>query len=205
MSTTAIAFVADADQARVALTSIRRQLLERLREPGSAVRLAEELGIARQKIGYHLRALEGAGLIRLVEERPRRGFTERIFVACADAFVMDPSMMGAPDPAAIDAQDRFASDHLVRTAAAVVRDVARMREAAEEQGTRLLTLTVEAELAFATPGDFDCFTEELSQAVAALARRYKTSNKPNNKKGRRYRLLAAAHPAVHTKATPAVH
>jgi DNA-binding transcriptional ArsR family regulator len=196
-----MAFVSDADKARVGLTSIRRRMLERLREPGSAVRLAEDLGISRQKIGYHLRALEGAGLIRLVEERPRRGFTERIFVACADAFVIDPAMMGAPPPSATDAQDRFASDHLVRTAAAVVRDVARMREAAHEQGTRLLTLTVETEVAFATPADFDRFTEELSEAVAVLARRYTTSSK----KVRRYRLLAAAHPAVHGKPTRTAH
>lgn len=202
MSDAALALVSDAEQARIALTPLRRQLLERLREPGSAASLAGELGIARQKLGYHLRALEQAGLIRLVEERPRRGFLERVLVACADAFVLDPALIDpASDPGAaaaaeqraVAAQDRFASDHLVRTAARVVRDVARMREAADREGARLLTLTVEAELSFATPAELDQFTEQLSEAVAALARRYAAPG------GRRYRMVAGAHPAVGTR------
>lgn len=199
MSDAAIALVSDSAQARAALSPIRRQLLEHLRKPGSAASLALELGVARQKLGYHLRALEAAGLVRLVEERQRRGCTERVLVACADAFVLDPSMMGAPRPAAIDAQDRFASDHLVRTAASVVREVARMRTAADEAGKRLLTLTLEADLGFASPEDFDRFTTALTDAVAELARRFAP-----RRGARRFRLLAAAHPAVASKAAPAL-
>ena len=194
MSTSPIGLVSDASQARVALTPIRRQLLERLRVPGSAASLAVELGVARQKLGYHLRALEDAGLVRLVEKRPRRGFTERVLVASAAAFVLDPSLMGEPGPRAADAQDRFASEHLVRTAAAVVRDVARMREAADREGKRLLTFTIEAEVTFARPADLERFAERLSRAVAGLARSFKSP-----RGGRRYRLVAAAHPAADTR------
>lgn len=196
MSDAAIALVSDTAQARAALTPLRRRLLERLRTPGSAASLAAELGISRQKLGYHLRALEAAGLVRLLEERPRRGCTERVLIACADAFVLDPSMMGAPDPDVVDARDRFASDHLVRTAAAVVRDVARMQKAAADEGTRLLTVTIEADLAFGTPRDFDRFTERLAETVADLARTFVVP-----KGGRRYRLVAAAHPAVNHAAS----
>jgi predicted transcriptional regulator len=196
-----MALVADAEKARAALSPIRREILQRLREPGSAVSLAEALGVSRQKVAYHLRALETAGLIRLVETRPRRGCTEHVFVATADVFVIDPSVMGEPERAAVDTQDRFAAEHLVRVAGSMVRDVARMREAAESEGTRLLTLTLESELAFATPRDFDRFTEELTEAIAEIARRHSTSRKS----ARRYRLVAAAHPAVKTKAIPATH
>jgi DNA-binding transcriptional ArsR family regulator len=193
MSTPPIGLVSDATQARAALTPIRRQLLERLRAPGSAASLAAELGVARQKLGYHLRALEAAGLVRLVEERPRRGFTERVLVASADAFVLDPSLMGEPAPRDADVQDRFASEHLVRTAAAVVRDVARMREAADREGKRLLTFTIEAEVTFASPADFDRFAERVSRAVARVAESFRSP------RGRRYRVVAAAHPAVDTR------
>jgi DNA-binding transcriptional ArsR family regulator len=193
MSTPPIGLVSDATQARAALTPIRRQLLERLRAPGSAASLAAELGVARQKLGYHLRALEAAGLVRLVEERPRRGFTERVLVASADAFVLDPSLMGEPAPRDADVQDRFASEHLVRTAAAVVRDVARMREAADREGKRLLTFTIEAEVTFASPADFDRFAERVSRAVARVAESF------SSPRGRRYRVVAAAHPAVDTR------
>ncbi len=194
-----LALVSDAAKARAALTPLRRELLERLREPGSAASLAGQLAMPRQKLAYHLRVLEEAGLVKLVEERQRRGFMERILVACADTFVLDPALVQGAAERAGDAQDRHASEHLVRTAAALVRDVARMRETADSEGKRLLTLTVEAELTFATPADFDEFSEQLADAMTALAKRYAAS--PLKKGGRRYRLVAAAHPAIQTKPT----
>jgi DNA-binding transcriptional ArsR family regulator len=194
-----VALVSDAARARTALTPLRRELLDRLREPNSAAGLAGQLAIPRQKLAYHLRVLEHAGLIELVEQRQRRGFVERVLVACADTFVLDPALVQGAARQAGDAQDRHASEHLVRTASALVRDVARMREAADREGKRLLTLTVEAELTFAAPADFDAFTEQLSDAVTALAKRYAAS--PLRKGGRRYRLVAAAHPTIQTKAT----
>src|SRR3712207_2810829 len=50
------------DRVRTALSPMRRQLLDRLGEPSSATRLAAELNTTRQRVNYHLRALESAGL-----------------------------------------------------------------------------------------------------------------------------------------------
>ncbi len=189
------ALLDDLDTALLALAPIRRRILTALAEPASAAGLAEQLDMPRQKIGYHLRALEGAGLVQPAGERRKRGFTERLFVAARD-HVLDPALMQAPsDPGAVEAQDRHAADHLISTASTIVRDVARMRQDAAAEGARLLTLTVEADLTFATPADFDAFTDEVSAAVAALARKYSAP------RGRRYRLTAAAHPAV-ARSTP---
>jgi len=184
------ALVDDLDTALLALAPIRRRILSALTEPASAAGLAEQLGLPRQNIGYHLNALEAAGLVQLAGERRKRGFTERLFVAARN-YVLDPALMQAPlDPHAVEAQDRHAADHLIATASSMVRDVARMRQDAAAEGARLLTLTVEADVAFATPADFDAFTEEVAAAVAGLARRYAAPS------GRRYRLTAVAHPAT---------
>lgn len=179
----------DLDTAHLALAPIRRRILAALVEPASAAGLAEQLDMPRQKIGYHLKALEDAGLIRLAGERKKRGFTERLFVA-AERYVLDPALLAPTDPDAVDAQDRHAASHLINTASAMVRDVARMREAADAEGARLLTLTVEADLTFARPADFDAFSRDVADAVADLARKYAAPS------GRRYRLTATAHPAV---------
>lgn len=190
------ALLDDLDTALLALAPVRRRILTALTEPASAAGLAEQLGLPRQNIGYHLNALEAAGLVQLAGERRKRGFTERLFVAARN-HVFDPGLMQTPpDPDAVEAQDRHAADHLITTASAMVRDVARMRQEAAAEGSRLLTLTVEADVTFATPADFDAFTEEVSAAVAALARKYAAPS------GRRYRLTAAAHPAV-VKSAPA--
>ncbi len=189
------ALIDDAERARVALSPIRRRLLVALRQPGSATTLSSALELPRQRIGYHLRALERAGLIELFEERKRRGFVERVFVARADAFLVDPAILGAPSE--VVAQDRFAAEHLVSVAAGIVRDVSRMRQAAEDAGQRLLTFTVEADLGFDTPQQLDDFAGEVAEAVADLARKYTAA-----KAKRRYRLVVGAHPAVAGKTSP---
>ena len=67
-----VALVSDAAKARAALTPLRRELLERLREPNSAASLAGQLALPRQKLAYHLRVLEEAGLIANEREGKHR-------------------------------------------------------------------------------------------------------------------------------------
>ena len=148
----AIALIDQPDRVRLALSPLRRQLLERLRTPASASQIAGELTLGRQRVNYHLRALERAGLLELVEERQRRGCTERVLVTRARLFVVDPTVVNATDPLATAqpgaAQDRFAAEHLITSAATTVREVARMQARAQEEGTRLLTVTIDTELSF---------------------------------------------------------
>ena len=180
------------DAVRTALSPIRRRLLERLREPASATQVAAELRLPRQRVNYHLRALEDAGLLDLVEERQRRGCVERILAARAQAFVVDPHVLGAPATAAVavEAQDRFSAAHLIHAAGDVVRHVSRMRARAEEQQARLLTFAIDTELAFASPADFEQFTTALAAFVVREA-----ASRRNAAGGRKYRVLAAGYPA----------
>ena len=106
-------------------------------------------------------------------------------------------LVGAHEPAAVEAQDRHSAEHLVRTAARIVHEVGRMRGEAEREGSRLLTFTVEADLGFASPAELDAFAMKLTEAVADLARAY-----PAEGERRRYRLTAAGHPAVGTLNEP---
>jgi DNA-binding transcriptional ArsR family regulator len=192
---TRVDLIGEPDRVRLALSPVRRDLLERLREPASATQLAAELGLSRQRINYHLRALERAGMLDLVEERPRRGFTERVLAARADAFVVDPGVMGSR--ASIEAQDRYAAEHLIGAASDVVRDVVRMQAAAQAEGTRLLTFTIEADVRFAAPADVERFCERLAELVADTAAAHGTTAG-----GRSYRLVLGGHPAPSTTEEP---
>lgn len=188
-----ITFVDEPDRVRVGLSPLRRRLLARLREPGSATQVAAELELPRQRVNYHLRALEAAGLVELVEERPRRGCVERILRTRPGAFVVDPSVLGAEFTRI---NDQYAAEHLVGVAAGTVRDVARMQAAADAAGKRLLTFTVEAEVRFGLPGDVHAFTDELTEAIRQVVARY---DRPD---GRPYRLVAGGHPAPATEENP---
>ena len=177
--------VGEPERVHLALSPARRQLLAALHEPHSATQVADLVGMTRQQANYHLRILEAAGLVELAETRQRRGCTERILRAVAGAFVVDPAVMQAPGTA--PAADRFAAEHLVATAAAVVRDVSRMQAAAGER--RLLTFTIEADIGLGAPADVEAFTTALADAVAAVAHRF------HDPDGRRYRVVAGGHPS----------
>ncbi|MFC6155274.1 winged helix-turn-helix domain-containing protein [Kribbella jiaozuonensis] len=178
-------YVEEPEKVRLALSPIRRRLLELLREPASATQLAAALDLPRQRVNYHLRELEKAGLVELVEERQRRGFTERILRASA-SLVVDPGVMGH---AFTEIQDQYAAEHLVEVAAGTVRDVARMQNAADADGKRLLTFTLEAEVRFAEPGEVHRFTDALTAAVQQVVEQFDSEG------GRPYRLIAGGHPA----------
>ena len=171
----------DADRARQAMTPLRLKMLALLREPGSAATLAAALELPRQKVGYHLHALETAGL-----------------AAPAGALVVDPTILGVPP--AVEKQDRFAAEHLVARSAETVREVTRMQAAAAEEGKRLLTFTIEADIGFAAPQDVEAFAERLTAMVAGLAEEFAPKGD-----GRRYRLLIGGHPASKGKTTSTVN
>ena len=67
-----IEVIEDPAAAEASLDPIRTRILQELVEPGSATQLAAKVGLPRQKVNYHLKALERHGLVELVEER-RKG------------------------------------------------------------------------------------------------------------------------------------
>src|SRR3954452_16307819 len=147
------------------LSPLRASVLEALREPASATELADRLGMSRQRVNYHVRELERAGFVELVEERARRGCTERVVRATAHAVVVSPSLVGSLP----EEQDRFAADTLLAGGARLVRDVAAAREAAAERGRRLLTFAIEAEVGLERPSDVERFADALAERIAELA------------------------------------
>jgi DNA-binding transcriptional ArsR family regulator len=190
-----LALVDGPDALRAALPPLRRRMLDRLREPASAVVVAGEFGLPRQRVNYHLRVLEAAGFLELVEERRRRGCVERVLRTSARAFIVDPQVMApAPTPAsrarrAAARQDRFAADTLVEAASGVVCDVSRMQARASAQGQRLLTCAIETEVRLASPADF----ERLSAVLATLVARA-VADLGVAEGGRSYRVVVGAHP-----------
>jgi len=195
MAGSSVALVDAPDALRAALPPLRRRLLERLREPASAVVVAGEFGLPRQRVNYHLRTLEAAGFLELVETRARRGCTERVLRTSARAFIVDPQVMEPPPTAASRArraaarQDRFAADTLVDAASSIVRDVSRMQARAGAQGARLLTCAIETDVRLASPADFT----KLSAVLATLVARA-VADLGVAEGGRSYRVVIGAHP-----------
>jgi DNA-binding transcriptional ArsR family regulator len=177
--------------AAIALDPTRARLLAELVEPASAAALAARLGVARQKVNYHLRALEANGLVGVAEKRHWGGLTERRMVATAASYVISPGALGpvAPDPKT--EADRLSASYLIALAARTIREVGGLLRRARAKDKRLATLSIDAEVRFETAADRAAFSKELAEAVASLVARYHSAATPG---GRSHRLIVLAHP-----------
>jgi len=191
-----VSVLSDTSRVAAVLAPIRRQLLASLSTPDSASGLARKLGLPRQKINYHLRELERTGFIEMAEERQRRGCIERYYRVTAQTYVISPEFLEnlAADPETI--QDKFSSAYLVAAASRVVKDVSTLKGRAAKMEQRLATITMEAEIGFASPADFNAFSEELSAEIARLTAKYHSAKSS----ARRFRVVIGAHPVI-TKTT----
>jgi DNA-binding transcriptional ArsR family regulator len=171
-----VAVIDDPAAAAVALDPVRSRLLAELATPASAATLAARVGLARQKVNYHLRALEAHGLLRVAEERRHGGLTERVLQATAASYVVSPDALGATAT-----PNRMSARYMIALAARLLREVARLDD-------RQNTLALDAEVRFRTPADRSAFAEELSQAVMQVIARH------HHDDGLPHRLVVAAHP-----------
>jgi DNA-binding transcriptional ArsR family regulator len=188
-----VAVIGDPAAAGISLDPVRARLLAELAEPASATMLAARVGLPRQKVNYHLRALERHGLVELVEERRKGNCTERLLRATAASYVISPAALAPvqPDPGRVP--DRVSAAWLLAVAARLVRDVGDLIGGAARAGQRVATVALDGEVRFASAADRAAFAEELAGAVADLVARYHHPAAPG---GRDHRLVVALHPSV---------
>src|SRR5689334_25004332 len=158
---------------------MRARLLAELAEPASATALAERVGLARQKVNYHLRELERHGLVELVEERRRGNMTERVMQATAASYVISPTALAAVAPDPGRAPDRLSARWLLALAARLVRDVGALLTGATHTRQRVATYAMDGEIRFANPADRAAFADELTTTVTTHLRQHHSETRPN--------------------------
>jgi DNA-binding transcriptional ArsR family regulator len=169
------------------------ELLAPPHDPDSASGVARTLRLPRQKVNYHLRELEEAGLVEHVEDRRRGNCVERIVRATATTYLISPEALGALGATGAGAQDRFSWATLVGGAARAIRDLAVLRRRADGVGKALPTLSLETEIRFASPGAMNEFSEELAREVARLTSKY---HDERAERGRVFRFFLGAYPTI---------
>ena len=190
-----VAVIDDPSAAEACMDPMRARLLAELVEPGSATMLARRVGLARQKVNYHLRELERHGLIELVEERKKGNVTERVLRATALSYVISPAVLAAVQPDPARSPDRLSARWLLALGAKLVRDVGALTEGAAKARKPLATFGLDAEVRFASAADRAAFAEEITTTIAALVSRYHDEHAPG---GRDHRVVLAIHPSLKT-------
>ena len=185
--------IADPAAAEASLDPVRGRLLAELAEPGSAAGLAEKVGLPRQNVNYHLKALERHGLVELVDERRKGNVTERILRATAASYVISPTALAALQPDPSRSPDRLSARWMIALASRLVRDVGELLVGAAKARKRLATFAMDGEVRFASARDRAEFAEELAAAVTRLIGKYHDESADG---GRSHRVIVAVHPSV---------
>lgn len=189
-----LCMIQEMGKAAALLDPLRLQIIQNLREPDSASGLARRLQIPRQKMNYHVRELEREGFIEQIGERRRGNCVERIVRATANAYLIDPALLGSLGIDPTHVQDHFSSAYLVAVAAKAIRELAVLRSRAEKAGKRLATLTLQTEVHFASASDRNAFAEELAKAVGYLSAKY--NDKKKGEGGRTFQFFVGGYPAL---------
>lgn len=192
-----VAVIEDPAAAEVSLDPVRTRLLAELAKPGSATMLATRLGLPRQKVNYHLRALEQHGLVELLEERRKGNCTERVLRATAASYVISPTALAAVQPDPARSPDQLSARWLLAVAARLVRDVGALLTGATQARKPVATFALDGAVRFASAADRAAFAEELAHAVTALVSKYHDATAAG---GREHRVVVAVHPSVRSDA-----
>ena len=188
-----VTVIDDPAAASASLDPIRARLLSALADPGSATTLAATTGLTRQKVNYHLRALEHHGLIELVEERRKGNCTERVMQATAESYVISPTALSAVAPDPRRAPDQRSARWLLGVAGRLVSEVGELIARAGAAGKPLATLGIDSEVRFASAKDRAAFAVELADAVNGLVAKYHDEHAT---RGRDHRFVVALHPKI---------
>ncbi|VXC37617.1 Bacterial regulatory, arsR family protein [Arthrobacter sp. 9AX] len=196
-----IAVIEDPAAAEATLDPVRTQILHELSVPGSATQIAAKVGLPRQKVNYHLKALERHGLVELVEERRKGNVTERVLQATAASYLISPQALSSVSPDPHRFSDRFSAFWLLALAGRMVQEMGKLIAGAAAARQKLATFAIDGEITFRTAADRAAFAEELGVAVTRLVDKYHhggTRPGAGAAGGRRHRLVVALHPALKT-------
>jgi DNA-binding transcriptional ArsR family regulator len=167
---------------------MRVQILESLREPASAATVARAIGQPRQKVNYHLKELEAAGLIEQVGERRVGNFVESLYRAVARTFLVSPEVAWADPRRAETLERQHSLQTLVLLGERLQRDAALLLDRATFDGEEIASASIVAEVRFETQADREAFLREYLEATSAVLEKY------GKKEGAPYRVLLAAYP-----------
>src|SRR3954447_20347725 len=154
-----VCYIEDVDQAMALLKPIRLEILRRLGEPRTCDELAEVFKESAQKIYYHVKALQEAGLVEKVSEKRVRGTVEGYYQAKARSYWLAPTLVGKIGSLQ-QTRDQASLRILLQLAEDVIEDTARLGSKSEV-GQPVASLSLSAQIHLADSAQRAAFLQEL--------------------------------------------
>ena len=182
-------YIEEVEQARALLTPLRIELMKLLAEPRTCPALAAHFGETPQKIYYHVKALERAGLVEKVAERRVRGVVEGSYRARARAYWLAPQLVGQIGGRRA-ARDQASLRYLLTLVEEVQDDIGHLAQAA---GRDIPSVGLAAQLHLPDAARRADFLQDLQRLVTDLARAY-GAGEARPGAGESFRLVLACYP-----------
>jgi DNA-binding transcriptional ArsR family regulator len=165
-----VLYIEAVEQAAALLHPLRMDLLQRMDKPRTCPELAEMFDSTPQKIYYHVKALQNAGLIEKVEERRVRGVVEGYYQAKARSYWLAPSLVGQIGGGRT-AQDQTSLRFLLNLAEEIHDDIGHLGQKSEA-GSNVPSLGLSAHIYLPDGERRAAFLNDVQETFQALATKY---------------------------------
>lgn len=184
-------YIESVDQAATLLTPFRIDLLKHMVEPRTCPELAATFEMSVQKIYYHVKALEKAGLIDKVEENRVRGIVEGVYQAKARSYWLAPKLVGEIGGKGA-AKDQTSLRFLLTLAEEIHDDIGHLGHQSEA-GANVPSLGLSAHIYLPDGERRAAFLNDVQHIFQELARKYGTDE---SEVGKTFRLILACYPSL---------
>jgi DNA-binding transcriptional ArsR family regulator len=187
-----VLYIDEVKRAAALLKPLRLKLLKRMAEPCSCPELAASLDETSQKVYYHVKVLEGAGLVEKVDERRVRGIIEGIYRAKARSYWLSPQVVGRMGGRR-QAQDQMSLGFLLTLAEELQADVGHL---AQEEKKTIHSLGLSAQIELRDAKERAAFLQELQEIFQALAHKYGSRGQDprTESEDQSFRIVLACYP-----------
>ena len=175
-------YIETVEQADALLKPKRVEVLRQLAEPRTCTQIGQVLGDTPQAVYYHVKRLQAARLVELVEEHRVRGITEGVYRAVARSFWVAPAIVGRLGPPRAR-EELLGLGYLLDLSEELARDLS----ALAEEPPALPSFGIAGDIHL-SPQDGAAFVAELQRAFGEVLERY------GGGEGHSFRLTLACYP-----------
>ena len=168
----AVQYLTEPDQVAAIANPVRARILESMQAPTTSAAIARSFGRSRQSIGYHVKALEGLGLLRRTGERRNGNFVEQLFQATARRFVVASEFAADPDRLAGVFRDQVSLAALAQVGETLQRDAVSLIDAAAFRGVEIPSVSIEAEVHLPDEAARTAFMADVTAALKAVLQKH---------------------------------
>lgn len=165
-----VLYIENTEQALPLLKPLRAEILQQLAEPRTCPELAEVFDTTPQKIYYHIKELEKAGLVEKISEARVRGVVEGHYQAKARSYWLSPKLVGQVGSPR-QAQDQASLRVLLSLAEEILGEVGKLGERSAT-GQMIPSLSLDAHIYLPTGDRRVEFLGEVQNLFQTLAENY---------------------------------